>query len=295
MVVTSPSPRPLSTEVVYSKIGAASFASLEYASGKPGHDEVQQHSKFRAFCAGYGGRALACAVALLAICLLVIFLLQSRHDHTKGGTPGPPLVAPTTSPSPLPESSPPPAPSSSKPAQALSLSSLCNTTEHTELCMKTLSAFPSTHSTAALQDLTAFVVKEALEHLNETYMLALNLSRIGGGSGGEKAVLQDCLDLLDEARDGLHDSIDRLSHLDQHEDEKVMQGQVMDVRVWMSSSYTKQDTCWDEFEDVEGNVKEQLLMSGQPIAPLISTGLSIAKVLEEVGLSAIYALQPSPP
>lgn len=302
-MVSSPSPGPPSTDVVYSKIGAASFSSLEYSSGKLGYAEHEdlQHSKLRALCAGYGARVVACVVAALAVCLLVFLLLQARHDHNKEeipsnpGTSGPAVIAPATAPVALPESPSVPMPPSSAPAQASSLSSLCNTTEQAELCLQTLSKFSTTQPTAALQDLAAFVAGVALGCLNETYTLAMNLSKGGDGSGGEKAVLQDCLDLLDQARDGLHDSIDRLSNLDPHGDSKVVQGQVMDARVWMSSSYTEQDTCWDGFEDVEGPVKDQLLRSGQPIAPLITMALSFAKVLQQVGLSTLYALRPSPP
>ncbi|KAI5083341.1 hypothetical protein GOP47_0003084 [Adiantum capillus-veneris] len=254
-MVTSPSPCPPPTEVVYSKIGAASFSSLEYSSG----------------------------------------LLAHRNGH-KSDLSRPPLIAPSTAPvPPLPESPPTQPPSPSASVQAQSLSSLCSTTEQAELCLKTLSTFPSLQTTVSLQDLTAFVVKTALGRTNETYTLALNLSRSGDGSGSEKAVVQDCLDLLDQARDELHDCIDSLSHLDPHGDAKVVQGQVMNVRVWMSSSYTDQDTCWDGFEDVEGPVKDQLLKSGQPIAPLISMALSFANVLQQVGLSTLYALHQSPP
>lgn len=146
-----------------------------------------------------------------------------------------------------------------------------------------------------MQDLTAYVVGAALNLVNESYTLAVNLSQGGNGSRGEKAALQDCLELLDQARDGLNDSINRLSHLDTHADGKVVKGQVMDVQVWMSSAYTDEDTCLSGFDDVEGPIKGEMVRAGQPIEPLIAMALSFAKTLQEVGLSTFYALHGSSP
>eukprot|EP00250_Pteridium_aquilinum_P033114 c5211_g1_i1 orf=191-1099(+) len=301
MVSSSPpSCPPSAAGAVYSKIGSSSSSSLQYSSAKSGyagHGGNLQHNKLRAFCAGYGGRALACAVAALGICLLVVLLVQGRHSHNaphKPGSSGSPFITPT--PSPVPESPPPPppttTPSPSTPVQGQSLASLCNTTEQSQLCLTTLSEYPSEEPTAALQDLTAYVAGIALTYVNQTYILAVNLSRAGNGSGGEKAVLQDCMELLDQARDGLNDSMNRLTHLDANGD---VRAQVMDVQVWMSSSYTEQDTCWDGFEDIEGGVKDQMIKAGQPIAPLIAMALSFAKTLKEVGFSSFYDLHSSSP
>ncbi|KAH7279543.1 hypothetical protein KP509_37G023700 [Ceratopteris richardii] len=173
--------------------------------------------------------------------------------------------------------------------------SLCNSTDQSKLCLEVLSDFPSSQPVVSLLDLTTFVAGRALAKLNETYALAMNLSRSGEGNQHEKAALQDCLELFDEARDGLVDSIDKLSHMKAGEDPKLAQKDVMDVRVWLSASNTQQDTCWEGFDGIKGKIKDKLLQSGNLVAPRISIGLDLAQILQEVGLSTYYKMQFSAP
>ncbi|KAH6555144.1 hypothetical protein KP509_1Z278600 [Ceratopteris richardii] len=219
--------------------------------------------------------------------------------HQSKGTPPTPLWSGTTPvPPPIMPPSPAPEPSQhgvSNRSQGLSVFSLCNSTDQSKLCLEVLSDFPSSQPVVSLLDLTTFVAGRALAKLNETYALAMNLSRSGEGNQHEKAALQDCLELFDEARDGLVDSIDKLSHMKAGEDPKLAQKDVMDVRVWLSASNTQQDTCWEGFDGIKGKIKDKLLQSGNLVAPRISIGLDLAQILQEVGLSTYYKMQFSAP
>ncbi|KAH7302074.1 hypothetical protein KP509_23G055300 [Ceratopteris richardii] len=280
---------PSSGEVVYSKIAVSSFPSSEAAPGKlhalDGNEIVPPH-KVRDFCASCGVRIIGCALGALAICLLVILLIRGHGDNIKGKLYSrSPIEAPGTSPSPASE-----APSNFSQSNALPLYPLCNSTDEPQVCLEIFSTFPKKQSIAALQDLTSFVSKDALYKLNESYALAVTLSNGGNGSDGEKAALQDCLDLLDSAKDDLTGSITRLSQLIPNNDTVYVTKNVMNVRVLLSSSLTEQDTCWDGFDGVDGDVKDQLLKLGQRVGPPMHIALRFAKKLQDVGLSSLYAV-----
>ncbi|MCO5610672.1 hypothetical protein L7F22_064913 [Adiantum nelumboides] len=177
-----------------------------------------------------------------------------------------------------------------------SLTSLCNTTTYPSLCLSTLSSFPSSQPSAYLQNLTAFVVSSALLQLNRSYSIAQGLDHHisdVASRDNSSATLQDCLGLMDESRDGLQSSVDRLSHLDEGAPPATLSTQVMDVRVWLSASLTELDTCWDELADPSvAELRARLEQAGQEyLEPLLSVALSLAQTLHQPGgASTLYAL-----
>lgn len=177
------------------------------------------------------------------------------------------------------------------------VAALCNSTTNARLCLVTLSKYPSSKPSVHLQDLTAYVVAQALVEVNRTYTIGKQLAA-HEDAAGDKFTLQDCLELLDDAVERLKSSVNGLSKL--NASSKLpgsLRGQIMDVRVWLSSSYTDLDTCWDELSDPKlvAPFKTSLGIINQKIEPLLAIALSLAQTLEgEGGVSTSYALPRQP-
>jgi pectinesterase inhibitor-like protein len=174
------------------------------------------------------------------------------------------------------------------------LESLCNSTQDSGFCVETLGSYPRSEgeTAASLTDLTGYVVSAAMDAVNRTYDLGRDLFEARNGTKGELAVLQDCVELLDQSMDSLKDSRDLLRHLD-----VASRGKVMDVRVGLSAAYTDQDTCWDEFGDLGGGkVADRMSKEGGSIAPLLSLALSFALTVQNHSPATVYIplLAPSP-
>ncbi|MCO5558372.1 hypothetical protein L7F22_011954 [Adiantum nelumboides] len=176
-----------------------------------------------------------------------------------------------------------------------SLTTLCNATTNLALCISTLSSFrPSTQPSAPLQNLTAFVVSAAIRQLNRSHAIGHGLAQGSHKSVSDKGILQDCLELMDDSRDELLRSVQRLSHLDAKAPLDTLGGQVMDVRVWLSSSLSDLSTCWDELADAKAaQLRASFHGAGQEqVEPLLSIALTLAERLEQPGGAATFYTLP---
>ncbi|KAF9601058.1 hypothetical protein IFM89_015984 [Coptis chinensis] len=180
---------------------------------------------------------------LLVSCAISAILLV--HYRTNGSGPSESLVR-------------------AKPTQAISKT--CSKTRYPELCVNSLLDFPGS-LTADQRDLVHISVNMTLQRVGHALYGASEISNLEMDTRVRSAY-EDCLELLEDSVDHLSSSLNSVGP-----DSKA--GSTGDVLTWLSAALTNQDTCTEGFEDVNGVVKNQMVLHLRDLTELVSNCLAI--------------------
>ncbi|XP_009773400.1 pectinesterase 1 [Nicotiana sylvestris] len=127
-----------------------------------------------------------------------------------------------------------------------SLEALCSVTEYKDSCISSLSKLAASNTTdpETLFILSLKLAKDSLVNLSSVQQ---NWSKLTKEPKVQRA-LEVCESVFDDAIDKLNDSV---SSVDVNEGQKLLSGpKIDDLRTWLSSTLTDQETCLDALEEM---------------------------------------------
>ncbi|PKA48396.1 Putative pectinesterase/pectinesterase inhibitor 28 [Apostasia shenzhenica] len=144
--------------------------------------------------------------------------------------------------------SPAPAPSSGSPPSAASKSiqAICQPTDYRDICESTLSKVAN--GTSDPKELTKAVFQAAGDNLREAFRHSELLS-MAAKDPRTKEALQTCRELLEYAEEDIKTSFNNLGGFNMTDYEKA----VDELKLWLDSAATYQETCLDGFENTTGD------------------------------------------
>ncbi|XP_073272580.1 probable pectinesterase/pectinesterase inhibitor 61 [Primulina huaijiensis] len=153
------------------------------------------------------------------------------------------------------------------PSQAMSRT--CSKTLYQSLCLDSLLDFPGAPA-ASEKDLVHISVNMTLQRVGRALYHASGFTNLPMGSY-ERSAYEDCLELLDDSLDLLTRSL--VSVLPGVGDAAAASTQ--DVLTWISASLTNHDTCNEGFEQLTGDLKNQMSDRLKDLSELVSNSLAI--------------------
>ncbi|KAF3433130.1 hypothetical protein FNV43_RR24232 [Rhamnella rubrinervis] len=151
-------------------------------------------------------------------------------------------------------------PASSTQTYKTYIKTACNSTTFPQDCYTSLSPYASKIKSNP-QKLCIYALSQALRATKTTFSTVRKLNKTKGLSHFDKDVIQDCLDNINYAIDGLKDSLDTMNNLNETDTEF----QLGNVKTWVSAAITDEDTCTDGFEDDDQNASSSLKVMKQQI------------------------------
>ncbi|KAL0403234.1 UNVERIFIED_CONTAM: putative pectinesterase/pectinesterase inhibitor 34 [Sesamum radiatum] len=152
-----------------------------------------------------------------------------------------------------------------RPSQAMSRA--CSRTLYPSLCLNSLLDFPGA-ITASDQELVHISVNMTLQKVGRALFSASEIRNLDMDPRVRSAYM-DCLELLD-------DSVDLLSRsLTSVVPGGAPAGSTQDVLTWLSAALTNQDTCNEGFDELNGDVKNQMSDRLKDLSELVSNCLAI--------------------
>lgn len=135
---------------------------------------------------------------------------------------------------------------------AASLRNICSVTRYPQSCVSSISKLPSSNTTdpEVLFRLSLKVVTDELASLSDLP------ERLAGKTEDDriKSAIRVCGDLIEEALDRLNDSV---STMDVGDGKQILNStKIEDLKTWLSSAVTDQDTCFDALDELSLNKTE---------------------------------------
>ncbi|PIN02306.1 Pectinesterase [Handroanthus impetiginosus] len=152
-----------------------------------------------------------------------------------------------------------------QPSQAMSRT--CSRTLYPTLCLNTLLEFPGAIA-ASDKDLVHISVNMTLQKVGRALYFASEISNFGMDPHVRSAYT-DCLELLGDSVDLLAGSLTSIAP------GGTAAGSTQDVLTWLSAALTNQDTCTEGFDELNGDVKNQMSDRLKDLSELISNCLAI--------------------
>lgn len=124
----------------------------------------------------------------------------------------------------------------------------CNLTTYPSICYQSL--YPYALKVEAdplkLSNISLSIALDSARSASSTISKLLNSNEINLTSIAEQ-VVQDCFGNVKDSIEQLQDSLDVLSHLD---DEVDRDFQISNIKTWVSSAITNDQTCYDELDEM---------------------------------------------
>ena len=155
------------------------------------------------------------------------------------------------------------------------LKSACSSTLYQDLCYSTVAAVPGMSKKITSQK---DVIEQALNitHtvVEQTYDKIKKLSKHKHLTKREKGALKDCLELIDETLDELHESVE---DFEKYLTKKSLREHADDLKTLISSAITNQESCIDGFshDGADRKVREELLASEHNVEKMCSNALAM--------------------
>ncbi|XP_004499657.1 pectinesterase inhibitor 4-like [Cicer arietinum] len=134
----------------------------------------------------------------------------------------------------------------------------CNSTTYPSICHKSLSRYASKIEAdpVKLCNIALSVALKAAHNASATISKHLKSGDTNLSTTVEK-VLQDCSSNFEESIEQLQDSIDAMKNLDGVSDKEF---QISNIKTWVSSAITNDQTCYDEFDEmnVDTTLRDQI-------------------------------------
>ncbi|KAL3677060.1 hypothetical protein R1sor_027008 [Riccia sorocarpa] len=158
----------------------------------------------------------------------------------------------------------------------------CKQTRFYDLCMQSLQSYPEANSTDPRE-----LVKIALYAANKGVSEELDRARKlqTSSDGNLSIVAADCVDNLVDSLDEINQTLDRLENWDSAN----VRQELGDLQTWMSSALTLQQTCHDNFVDlnVTGPAADLFLSNNTYVEELLSNALAFVNTLRTISNSKI--------
>lgn len=176
--------------------------------------------------------------------------------------------------------------SSSSPQLSTSASSsikaVCSVTRYPDSCFASLSSAISNSSTVAtdptaLFQLSLAVASRSLSKLS-SFLFTL---KIPTTDSRLQAAINDCKELLDDAIDRLNDST-AIFTTAKHGEKILSDSKISDLKTWLSTTITNQETCLDGFEGTTGGFRENLEAAMVNSTQFSSNSLAIVTGVMEI-------------
>ncbi|XP_071725297.1 probable pectinesterase/pectinesterase inhibitor 21 [Rutidosis leptorrhynchoides] len=141
------------------------------------------------------------------------------------------------------------------------IKNLCQPTEYKKTCEDSLnSAHPNTTDP---KELIRIAFKLAMKSIDQAIENSTAIIKITEDPRAKDA-LNACKTLMNDSIFELKNSFDKMADFDLHDFEDLME----DVQMWLTSSYTYQDTCLDQFENTTGE-------SGEKMKKILKTSMEL--------------------
>ncbi|KAL2608775.1 hypothetical protein R1flu_027348 [Riccia fluitans] len=215
------------------------------------HDQYSQNrAKRRRLCLVVGG--VVVLVVLICAIAIPVFMKNKKDKNEDSG------------------------PSSNSGSTALEAA--CNKTRFFDLCMESLKDYPGANSTNP-RELVKIALDAARRGVSEELARAEVLQK--SNDVNLSAVAADCVDNLVDSLDSINQTLDRL---DKWDSAKNVRSQLNDLQTWMSSALTLQQTCHDDFVDlnVTGPAADLFLSNQTRVEHLLSNALAFISILRTI-------------
>ncbi|KAF3780449.1 putative pectinesterase/pectinesterase inhibitor 28 [Nymphaea thermarum] len=156
------------------------------------------------------------------------------------------------------------------------INTICSPTDYKETCTTFLSG--AVNSTAKPKEVIQAAVNVTIEEVTKAFNLTHDLAASGNGTHDDmtQQALENCKELLQYARDELHDTFADVSANDM----KDLPSRADDLRNWLSAVISYQVTCLDGFNN--SNAKETMEKGLKVSSELSSNALAIVTELSNI-------------
>eukprot|EP00253_Pinus_taeda_P001112 PITA_01112 len=156
----------------------------------------------------------------------------------------------------------------------------CSKTFHPQLYVSTLVTYPSVDQLVEPKYFVQATIEATIAQVLQSYSLKVASHVWGDGDGG--VAQQDCVELLCDTLYHLNATLLHMSDLSGKRSSLLF---IADVKTWLSSALTNQDTCLERFQNLIGGGNETLqstndiLKESRKFSQLISNSLSLFQTL----------------
>ncbi|MCL7025875.1 hypothetical protein MKW94_015923 [Papaver nudicaule] len=166
------------------------------------------------------------------------------------------------------------------------LKSACSSTLYPELCYSSIATSSGgfAQSLESKKDIIELSINLTCEVVSRNYFTITKLIKTRKNlSRREKSALHDCLEMVDETLDELHETGDDLKV---YPSKKTLQQQASDLKTLVSAAITNQDTCLDGFSYNKADkiVREALIKGQQHVHRMCSNVLAMIKNLTDTDM-----------
>lgn len=154
------------------------------------------------------------------------------------------------------------------------MKAVCDVTLYQDSCYSSLGALVNS-TNAKPEDLFKLAIRVAINELSKAASRFSGDGILNGTSNDtlSKAALENCQELLSLALDHLNDSLS---------DDKSLFDVFDDLKTWLSSSGTYQQTCIDGFDDAKAELKDKIVSYLKNSTELTSNSLAIVSWISKV-------------
>ncbi|KAL7604879.1 pectinesterase [Lactuca sativa] len=163
--------------------------------------------------------------------------------------------------------------------------SSCSATLYPDLCYSVISSHPGMHKNIKKQkdviELAVNITTNAVEH---NYFHIKKLTTRKGRSQRQIAALHDCLEMVSETLDELHDV---MKDLEEYQTKRSLRQHADDLKTLMSSTLTNQETCLDGFshDTADKNLRRSLKKSNDWVEKMCSNALAMICNMTSIDLA----------
>ncbi|KAL9387609.1 hypothetical protein Peur_020733 [Populus x canadensis] len=165
------------------------------------------------------------------------------------------------------------------------LKSSCSSTLYPELCYSAVATVPGATSNLASQkdviELSINLTTKAVQHNFFTVEKLIATKKL---TKREKTALHDCLEIIDETLDELHEA---LVDLNEYPKNKSLKKHADDLKTLLSSAITNQETCLDGFshDEADKKVRKALLKGQIHVEKMCSNVLAMIKNMTDTDVA----------
>ncbi|PWA45864.1 Pectinesterase inhibitor [Artemisia annua] len=153
----------------------------------------------------------------------------------------------------------------------------CNITRYPETCFATLSNYSDyiQHDPGRMAKVAIHV---ALSNVTHTANYVTNISQLADANNNntrESAAIEDCVSVLGDAIDEIHNSNRQMKHLGNWSRE-LIRFELSNVQTWMSAALTNEETCTDGFDEVvDSDMKADVCARVDAVKEVTSNALAL--------------------
>lgn len=152
------------------------------------------------------------------------------------------------------------------------IQAVCGVTLYKDACTTSLASMKSSDK-ADPEELFNLSLQIAMDALSNISSLPQSIASHSNDKR-VKAALDDCKSLLEDAIDNIKDSISSMQSTT--EENLLSDSKIADIRTWLSSSLTNQETCLDGLGDVSVEFRKQMQEAMKNSTEFTSNSLAIA-------------------